>query len=67
MHRMWKRSGWGRGGYLGAEGAHFKDALHGEHGGEDEVQVAQNVHELLGSSLELNKGRQKHRWIGFRG
>ena len=32
--------------HLRAKGSHFEDALHGEHGGEDEVEVGENVHEL---------------------
>ena len=45
----------GGGPYLGAEGAQLEDTLYGEHGGEDEVQVAQHVHELQWSPLELEE------------
>jgi hypothetical protein len=41
------------GAYLGSKRAHLEDALYGEHGGEDEVEVAQHVHELQRCALKL--------------
>ena len=59
---MKSRSGWSAPplgtSYLGTEGDQLQDALYGEHGGEDEVQVAQDVHELERGSLELKQLKQ---------
>ena len=41
------------GAYLGSKRAHLEDALYGKHGGEDEVEVAQHVHELQRRALKL--------------
>ena len=43
------------GSHLGPKGGYLEDALDGEHGGEDQVEVGQHVRELERSSLELKK------------
>ena len=40
-------------GHLGPEGGYFEDALDGEHGGEDQVEVGENVREFQRRPLEL--------------
>ena len=40
---------------LWAKRGDLEDALDGEHGGEDQVEVGQHVRELKRSSLELKK------------
>ena len=41
------------GSHLGPKGGYLEDALDGEHGGEDQVEVGENVRELQRCPLEL--------------
>lgn len=43
------------GSYLRSKRAHLENTLDGEHGREDEVQVAEDIHELQWGSLKLKK------------
>ena len=40
-------------GHLGSKGGYLEDALDGEHGGEDQVEVGEHVGELQRRPLEL--------------
>ena len=43
------------GSHLGPKGGYLEDALDGEHGGEDQVEVGEHVRELKGRALELQQ------------